>query len=137
MKLLLHFQLTNLDLGHPGDLVNSKTRSGLTRASAVRTAPTVSKGQSYPHCPTLLWCSKAQSCLRPHHMAPRSAGGAGQLPGQRAPCLLVARPASLHRFLSGTPPWDQKAWLTRCRRRQFAVPHTFFTGDNADKNPGL
>lgn len=44
VKLILHFQLTNLELGCPGNLVTSKICSGPARGSAPRTVPAVSKG---------------------------------------------------------------------------------------------
>lgn len=44
VKLILHFQLTNLELGCHGKLINSQVCSSMGRECAARTAPAVSEG---------------------------------------------------------------------------------------------
>lgn len=44
VKLILHFQLTNLEFGCHGKLINSQVCSSMGRECAARTAPAVSEG---------------------------------------------------------------------------------------------
>lgn len=113
VKLILHFQLTNLECGCQGESINSRICSSMGRGCAARTAPAVSEGlgsqltlRAAPRAPVLPhWCSWSQ-----HPVTHRGHNS------------LFRRDPTFHQDTTA----GSKASIICCRRQEFISHRIFF-----------